>query len=159
MTKTKSVKVLDFSHPDNVDPNATVEGLNAEWENIEHSPSYYGFHCDGECYEQDNFPFYRKPKKNPINQATPQWHHIPAVLHPQQYFLNSIVLDHYRQGGRVARKGDGEYPAIIKWHGKYFIYDGTHRLAVAMERGDEEYFGRYYDYDNPENTNLERPPQ
>jgi hypothetical protein len=148
--------VIDSSHPDNVDINAVFEGEN-RWDD----PVYYGFHCNGECWEQEpDFPRYRWMKDNPVYQTTLQWHNLPIVLHPMQDFINSIVFDHYRHGGGPpSNRGGNKHPAIIKWHGKYFVWNGTHRLAVVMSDGDGYYFGRYYDHDNPENKTIEEEDQ
>jgi 8-oxo-dGTP pyrophosphatase MutT (NUDIX family)/GNAT superfamily N-acetyltransferase len=136
------VGMIDYEHPDEA-------GDEAWGHNVIEQPRNYGFADNGEAWAAH--PKEEHPDKAPLDTARPAWHAIPGELHPKQNFLNSVVLDHYRQGGGVADEGVNAFPAIMKFRGQHYIDHGTHRLAIDKERGNDRYFGRYHDYDNPDN--------
>jgi 8-oxo-dGTP pyrophosphatase MutT (NUDIX family)/GNAT superfamily N-acetyltransferase len=140
------VAMVDYSHPDEAGDEAWAG-------NVSEKPTDHGFADNGESWDAElaHTPKAQEPDRPTLDQKRPAWHQLPAQLHSKQNFLNSVVLDHFRSGGGVADEGPNTHPAIMKWRGKHYVDQGTHRLAIDKEHGNERYFGRYHDYDNPEN--------
>lgn len=147
----KAAVAYDPSHPSYGD---------SDWEDsdeIEH-PTDYGYHCGDECWDEAANSIDYKSKEyaraaHPETYGGIEWsqkpveeHPLPKVLHAVQDHLNPAVVDHYRAGGGPEQRS-GDVPRIMKWQGKHFVTQGTHRLAVAMERGDTHYVGKYHDLD------------
>lgn len=142
------------------DPNHPSSGkrLWDDEDEIDVPPEDYGYHCGDHCWEEATGKVDYKSDEyakanHPETYGGVKWsekpvetHPLPRPLHAVQEHVNPEVVDHYRSGGGPeARSGD--VPCILKWQGKHFVKQGTHRLAAAMERGDTHYVGKYHDLD------------
>lgn len=147
------VAAYDPNHPDNRSPEKDQED-----EPHDH-PTDWGYHCGTECWDDVErkvgyqSPEYARGAHSPgyggIDWASKpvEKHPMPSELHAEQDHIHPAVVAHYAAGGGPGTKENGEAPSILKWRGKHFAHQGTHRLAAAMQRGDTHYEGKFHDLD------------
>ena len=131
------------------------------------TPKAAGFHCSGECWREAGMaPALIKA----LEEASPhlrdwfaygEWASEESVcswalppqdsVHATQDFFNPLQLSRYLMGMKGSPQAKGHfyerYPTLLRWQGKYFIFQGTHRLAALYQRGAETYTGWLLDLD------------
>lgn len=130
-------------------------------------PTNLGFHCNGECWSERNgiegllgaLESHSIAKRDwfaASHWANPQtlrsWKLPPkGSIHPLQDYVHMSTVEFYQSHGLKARRKSQaffeQYPTLFKWQGKYFIFQGTHRLAAAYAMGASHFSGWLLDLD------------
>lgn len=130
-------------------------------------PSAAGYHCDGECWSECGKSAALIEELGRANAKARDWFAqgdwaveanlrdwaLPPMgeVHPTQDFLvESTVFEYVIAGYTTEKRGQEffeRYPTLFKWHGKWFIFQGTHRLAAHFKSNPTTFYGWKLDLD------------
>lgn len=129
-------------------------------------PSIQGFHCDGECWatkgKAEELIKWLEAASPELRdwfaygewaQEEPQEHPLPpmADIHPIQDFLVLATVERYQATGYLKAARNAKFyethPVLFRWEGKYFILQGTHRLAAHFRSDPTTFRGWVLDLD------------
>ena len=139
-------------------------------------PTKFGFHCNGDCWEgQGKIEELVRDMLNHSQELTnwfvnAEWAteenltkiHLDKIseIHPIQNWVNLGFLKRTLNSGTdhnsSSRKEWEKYPAIFRYQGKFFIWQGTHRLALAKIQNKKMIEGWIVDLDDTMKTSSKK---
>ena len=129
-------------------------------------PDSVGYHCSGECWRSHGSSAELIKWLANISPAVRDWfaygewateeklgsHALPPMedIHPTQDFLVMHTVERYMNGAVADddKKFYETHPTLFKWHGNYYVFQGTHRLTALYLNQATEFTGWILDLDS-----------